>query len=220
MNATTQVATARKVSIRCASRQHYGCRLTKDRGPGSPTEEGVLVLVAGVLEDSEEHKSSRDRRVQNAKEDQSWDHEGKGDLLIDVLKRAEGRCSHVLVAGVNVNDGSDEAKDDDFGNGTGPKCLWEISAAFVSIEEENTASKSPIPWFLHLRNEARQSDLADESVANVEECTHARDESGPSNRYGCPEWVTSDSLLTSRSGVGGPGIVAGWVRLDSCEDGG
>lgn len=77
-----------------------------------------------------------------------------------------------------------------------------------------------IPWFLHLSNEARQSDLADESVANVEERAHAGDESGPSNRQCSPMRVTSDGVLASGSGVGGPGIVAGWVLLDSGEDGG
>lgn len=129
MNATTQVITRRLVSIGFALIRRQVCRLTKDRGPGAPADDGVLVLMAGVLEDAEEHESSRDRSVQDAEEDQSRDHEGEGDLLEDAIKRAECWCSHVLVAGVNVDDGTNEAKYDDLGDCAGPKRLGEVPAA-------------------------------------------------------------------------------------------
>lgn len=77
----------------------------------------------------------------------------------------------------------------------------------------------PIPWFLHLRDEARQSDLADESVADVEERAHASDESGPGHRQCSPHRVAPDSVLASSGGEGWSGVVAGRVLLDSGEDG-
>lgn len=90
----------------------------------------------------------------------------------------------------------------------------------VSFKRHNEIFRPFVPWLLHLCDETRQGDLADEGVADVQECTHASDESGPGNRQGSPERVASHSILASGGGVGGPGIVAGWVWLDSCENGG
>ena len=90
----------------------------------------MFTLVTRVLEDSEEEESSGDRGIEHAQKDQGRDHEREGHLFVRVLQGAERRSGHVLISGVCIHDGTDNAEYEDLGNGASPKCLGEISVLY------------------------------------------------------------------------------------------
>lgn len=94
--------------------------------PRSPSNDGMLALVLGILEKAEEDQSGGYRGVKNAEEDQGRDHEREGDLLVERLERSKCRCSHVLSANKGVYDGADKAEDDYLSNCAQPESLGEV----------------------------------------------------------------------------------------------
>lgn len=107
--------------------------LTENSSPGGPSDDGVLVLVTGVLEDAEEYEASRHGGVQDSEEEQGGDHERERHLLVNWLQRSEGRGGHVLVSGVGVYDSADNGEDEDLGNCACPKSLGEVPNQKLSV---------------------------------------------------------------------------------------
>lgn len=97
----------------------------------------MVILVARVLKDAEEDEARRDRGVEDAQEDEGWDHEGERDLLVQRLEGAESWGGHVLVASVSIHDGAHKAEDDDLGNSAGPQGLGEVPDDLVNREALN-----------------------------------------------------------------------------------
>lgn len=123
--------------------------------------------VLSATEDVEKDKSGRHRRIEHAQEDESGDHEAEADKLVGVIpKRAKGRRDVVLCTCVGVRDGATDGEDEDFADSDCPEGLWKVL------------------WFLHLGNERGNGDLSDESVTDVKEGIHARNESRPCEWYG------------------------------------
>lgn len=61
-------------------------------------------FVTSAFEQTEEDEACRDRGVQNTKEDQGRNHEGKADFFVDVVTEGiEGWGSVVLSAGIAVH---------------------------------------------------------------------------------------------------------------------
>lgn len=86
--------------------------------------------MLGVAEETEKDESSRHGSVQAAQEDDGGDHERKGRLLVYGLEGAKGGRRDVLVTSVSIYNGSDDAKDDDFGNCACPECLGEVPKSY------------------------------------------------------------------------------------------
>lgn len=125
----------------------------------------------GAVKDAEEDEASGDGGVEDAEEDEGGDHKGEGHLFVDlVTEGAEGGGGHVLVAGVDVDDGADDGEDDDLGNGDGPEGLGEVLG------------------LAHLGDEAGERDLSDEGVGDVEEGAHAGHEGGAGEGEGGVGW--------------------------------
>ena len=80
----------------------------------------MLALVPGVVKQAEEDEASRDRGVQDTQEDDRRDHEGEGNVLVRILERTECWSRHVLVTGVGIDDGPNDAEQDDLRDGAGP----------------------------------------------------------------------------------------------------
>lgn len=156
-----QVISKRQVVLEQGKREMH----TQDGSPGDPADNGVLALVARIVEDAQEDEAGRDGGVEDAEEDDGGDHEGEGDLLVYGLQRPEGGARHILVPGVGVYGASHDAEHDDLENCARPQGLREVSR------------------FLHLGDEAGQGDLADERVADVEEGIEATDEGCRGQRY-------------------------------------
>lgn len=105
----------------------------QDTSPRGPADNGVVIEMARVVEEAEEEEAARDGGVEAAEEDEGGNHEGKRHLLVQVVERTKGGRSHVLVAGVGVNNATDDAEDDDFGNGASPQRLGEFTAASMLV---------------------------------------------------------------------------------------
>jgi len=137
----------------------------KDSSPAGPANDRVGAHMLRAGEDVEEHESSGDRRVEDTQEDESWDHEAERDNLVGVVsKRAESRGCVVVGSGVGVCDTTTKRENKDLSNGHSPESLGEV------------------PWFLHLGDERRQSDLTNEGVADVEESVQSIHEGGAFSR--------------------------------------
>ena len=153
--------------------------------------------MAGTLEEAKEYEAGGDGGVQHAEEDEGGDHEGKRHFLVElVAEGAKGRRGVVLGAGVDVDDGADEAEDDDLGDGDGPQGFGEVGRV------------------AHLGDEAGERDLPDEWVGDVEEGAEPVDEGGAGG---------GDDVDDGRAALtGGVGDVGGgvWAGLDAGEDGG
>lgn len=164
----------------------------KDGSPRKPTSHGVLVDVASSLEQTEVDEPSRDGGIQDTQEDQGRNHEGERHLLEHlVADGTECRGSHILVTRVVVNDSTDNAEDEDLGNGTGPERLREVAG------------------ILHLGDETGQGDLADEGVADVKESVETHDEGGSGHGDG-----GDDGFAELHR------VIPGRVVHDAGEDGG
>jgi len=138
----------------------------EDGCPCGPTNHGVVTHVACVVEEAEEDEACRYRGVENTKEDDGRNHEGKGNLLVHfVLDGTERWRRHVLSTGVGVDNTADAAEDDNLSNGDCPEGLGEVLGV------------------LHLGNEARQGNLSDEGVADVHESAHASHKCGASHGH-------------------------------------
>lgn len=74
----------------------------------------MLCQMSRFLKNTEEDKSTGNRRVEAADEDNGRHHEGVRDLLVGVVEHPERRRDHVLIAGVGVDDGADDAEGDYF----------------------------------------------------------------------------------------------------------
>ena len=174
---------------------------SEDSGPRAPSDDGVRGLVDGSLEDAEEDEAGGDGGVEDAEEDEGGDHEGEGDLLVDlVAEGAEGGGGHVLVAGVDVDDGADDGEDDYLGDGDGPQRLGEVLG------------------LAHLGDEARECDLPDEGVGDVEEGAHGRHEGGAGEGEGGVDW-RAQLLGESKRLVLDPGEDGGEQHGDEGEEG-
>lgn len=173
---------------------------TQDSGPGCPAYNGILALVARVVENAQEHETGRNGGVKNTEEDDGRNHEGKGDLLVYRLQRSESGTRHVLVSGVCVDSASNNAEDNDLEDGASPQGLGEVSG------------------LLHFGNETGQSDLADEGIADVKESVEAVDESCRSQReHGYDRRAVWQGF--ARQGVGcRDWAVPGRVALDTGEN--
>lgn len=148
----------------------------------------MVAHVACALEDVEEDKARGDRGVQNTQEDQGRDHEAEGYNLVGmVAERAKGWGGVVVEASVAVDNATADGEDQDLADSNSPQSLREV------------------PRLFHLSNEAGQGDLADKSIADVEESVHAINKG---SRAGCKsvdlDWASI-------------GISCG-VVLDGCED--
>ena len=111
--------------------------------------------MARASEHAEEDEACRHRGVQNAEENDGWNHKSECDLLVHLVRdRAECGCRHVLCTGVRVYNATNAAEDNDLSNGDAPESLGEILGS------------------LHLCNEAGKCNLPNECVANVHECVH------------------------------------------------
>lgn len=86
----------------------------------------MAIHVHRVAKRAEEDEASRHRGIQASEEDESWDHEGEGNLLVKIIQRSKGRSRDILVASVGVDDAADNGEDDDFGNGASPQRLGEF----------------------------------------------------------------------------------------------
>ncbi|KFZ24612.1 hypothetical protein V502_00910 [Pseudogymnoascus sp. VKM F-4520 (FW-2644)] len=132
-----------------------------DAGPGAPAHHRGRGLVDRPVEDTEEDEARGDDGVEHAEEDQGWDHKGEGYFLVDlVVERSQGGGRHGLVAREDVDDGSDDGQDCHLDDGDGSQCLEEVLG------------------IVRLSNEARQRDLLDEGVRDVEEGAHGCHEGG------------------------------------------
>lgn len=152
----------------------------------------MVALVARALEYAEENEACGYGGVENSKENERGDHKRERDLLEDLVAQgSKGRSGHVLGAGVDVNNGADQAEDDDFGNGDGPKGFGEIGG------------------IAHFGDETGNGDLTDERVADVEEGAE------PVNERGVRRW---DDQNSGRSNIGGGSVVKCWVWLDTGEN--
>lgn len=100
----------------------------QDAKPAGPSHDSVAVHMHRVAKDAEEDKASRDRSIQASQENQGRNHEREGGLLVNVIQGPKRGSSHVLVAGVGVDDSANNGKDDDFANGAGPERLGEFPA--------------------------------------------------------------------------------------------
>ena len=183
--------------LRDDERQHP--RRSQNACPAGPADDGVVALVARALEDAEEDEARGHGSVQDPEEDEGRDHEGEGDFLVQlVAERAEGGRGVVLRARVSVNDGADEAEEDDFRDRDGPERLGEVGGV------------------LHLGDEAGERDLPDEGVADVQEGAEAVNEGSAGGG--------DDKDLDGAVGCGwGCRVrvehVAGGGALDGCENG-
>lgn len=111
----------------------------------------MVALVTGVVENTEEEETSRDGGVQNAKEDQGRDHERERHLLVDIVANSpKGRSRHVLIAGVDIDNGADDAEGEDLGDSHGRHGFPKVTGLF------------------HFRNETRECNLTDERVTDVQ----------------------------------------------------
>lgn len=162
----------------------------------------MLILVVRVLEDAEEDEPGRDRSVEHAEEDYGGNHEGEGQLLEQRLKRAKSRGGHVLISDVDVDDRADDAEQDNLGDGARPERLGKVTRVF------------------HFSDKGREGDLADKSVADVEEGTKAVDEGGANHGDSRHDGVAADACRTVGLGVARAQIEARRVRLDGGKDGG
>jgi len=157
--------------------------------------------VAGTLEEPEKDETGWDGGIEDTKENQCRNHEREGNLFKQfVAQRSKGGSRVVLCSGISVNDGAHQAEENDFRNGNGPKSLGEVIGV------------------LHLSDEARNGDLADEGVANVQECAHTTDEGGACS---CDD---EDSRLTDHThfwtfGDTYASVVIVRVLLDPSKDG-
>lgn len=155
----------------------------------------------GALEDAEEDEAGGDGGVEDAEEDEGGDHEGEGHLLVDlVAEGAEGGGGHVLVAGVDVDDGADDGEDDDLGDGDGPQRLGEVLG------------------LAHLGDEAGERDLPDEGVGDVEEGAHGGHEGGAGEGERSVDW-RAQLLGESKRLVLDPGEDGGEQHGDEGEEG-
>ena len=81
----------------------------KDTDPACPAHDGVVSKMARAGEKAEKDKAGGDGSVENTEEDQCWDHEGEGDLEVEVVsKRAECRRRVIVRSGVAVDDAADK----------------------------------------------------------------------------------------------------------------
>lgn len=105
--------------------------------------------MSRVGEDVEKDKAGADGSVQNTQEDQRRNHEGEGNLLVDLIADgAECRRGVVVRTSVGVDDRSDETEDEDFCNCHSPESLGEVF------------------WILHFSDERRDGDLANKRVTD------------------------------------------------------
>ena len=110
----------------------------------------MIAHVAGAGENAEEYEAGGYRCVEHTKEDERRDHEGERDFEIEIVAQgAERRRGVVVGPSVAIDDTADKREEDDLGDGDGPKCFGEVLG------------------LLHLGDERRQRDLADECVADV-----------------------------------------------------
>lgn len=118
----------------------------------------MIAFVMGTLKEAEKDKTSGHGGIQDPEEDQRGDHEREGHLLVDIVANGSerGRCN-VLVSGVHIHDGPDDAEHDDFADG-------HRSHGFPEV-----------PGLLHFRDETRDRDLANESVTDIQECIETQD---------------------------------------------
>ena len=102
----------------------------------------MVVDVPRAAEHAEEDEARRHRGVQAAQEDDGGNHKGKGHLLVHVVQRAKGRGRHVLVPRVGVDDGADDAEDDDLGNGARPERLGELAARVLVVNHPERSDEN------------------------------------------------------------------------------
>ncbi|KAG9796119.1 hypothetical protein KCU88_g5, partial [Aureobasidium melanogenum] len=165
----------------------------QNSGPGNPANHSVRGLVNSTLKQSEEDKSSRDRGIQDAEEDQGRHHEREGHLLVNVVaERSKRRCSVVLCSSVAV----------DWCEETVSMCP--VVPVFNGNKPNGLAE---IIRVLHLGDEAGKSDLANECVTDVQEGVHAGNERGAGQRNGQDQRLAPD-LLARRVDVVGIRVVA------------
>ena len=120
----------------------------------------MVALVTSALKDAEEDESSRHRGIEDAEEDQGGNHERKGDLFVELVAQGpKSRRRIVLCSGVDVHDRTDQTEDDDLRNRDSPQSLGKVLG------------------ILHLRNEARNGNLSDKGVADVQKSIHGADKS-------------------------------------------
>lgn len=84
-------------------------------------------MDASFFEDAEEDEASAEGCVEDAEEDERWDHEAEGYLFIDISQRAEGWGRVILVSDVGVDDSSDAGEEDHFCDGDGVDGFWKVS---------------------------------------------------------------------------------------------
>lgn len=150
----------------------------QDTEPAGPSHNSVAVHMHRVAKDAEEDEASRDRSIQASQENQGWNHEGEGGLLVNIIQRSKSGSSHVLVASVGVDDSANNGKDDDFANGAGPERLGKFPAYDVIsiLCFERKYIKSFSPGISHLSNETGECNLADKGIADIQKGAHGVDE--------------------------------------------
>ena len=112
----------------------------------------MIALMARTFEYSEEDEACGYRSIKDAQEDQCRNHERKRHFLIDLVpKRSKSGSGIVLGSSVGVNDARDDAENDDLADGYSPKRLWEILGV------------------LHLSYKARDCNLPNERIADIQE---------------------------------------------------
>ncbi len=99
-----------------------------------------------------------------------------------------------MSSGVSVYDGANQTENDDFGNSNSPESFGEILG------------------FLHLSNEARNGDLANEGIADVEEGIHGADESGARSGDDENNWIAHKQTFRTAS------VVFVGMRFNSGKD--
>lgn len=175
----------------------------ENANPDSPALDGMFGKMAFVaLEDPEDDEATRDGSVKNAEENERWDHEREGDIDVEFpSKRPKGWSRHVLISGESVDDCSDQAENDDFGDRHSPKSFRKVLGIF------------------HLGHEGRDGDLTNKRVGDVEEGVESSDECDAFDGYGGDRW--GSSMKTCGGDYGGRiWVVTEGVIFDSRKDGG
>ena len=140
----------------------------------------MIAFVTSALKYPEEDEASGYRSVKDAQEDQGRDHEGKRHFFeYFISQRPESRGDVVLGPCICVNDCCNHAEDDYFADRNSPERLRKILGV------------------LHFSNEARDGDLSNESVADVQKRVHPTHEACVCNRYNQHEGLASEQSSLS-----------------------
>lgn len=102
----------------------------EDTTPRSPAFDSVAAHVLGAAVNSEENESRSHGSVEASQEDDGRNHERESSLLVNRLERAKSGSSDILITSVGVDDGANNAEDDDLANGAGPESLGEVAGIF------------------------------------------------------------------------------------------